>query len=358
MSMIIDGMDQSKTNIPHYTTQTKGQKAHFYTTHITGVYSHGHQMSYQYVDCLEWSHDSDLTQNVLLRTLVSLSKDGSLPSVLYLQMDHFWRENKNIYVLCLCALLVEKAIFRKIRLSFLMVDHTHKDIDELFSHIASKLQKNNVVTLANLTSHIQGAYDLPHRVEVFKYMYVVKDWLSPIQLHSRPHAFKFELCTNGKAGMWYCHWSSQGDWKGDDEGNPFYLLKGLPSGKPLLSRGLSLQQSSKEVISSGVRSCSERFTLQEREWWNGFVEEEERKRRMWESFTDQELIHGGQLNWYLDRLKKFQPPQKNTKEETKDVRAKKQTVEKVICEVNNIETGCSQEKEAIRSWNLTITICD
>ena len=102
--------------------------------------------------------------------------------------------------------------------------------------------------------------------------------------------------------MWYCHWSSEGDWKGDDEGNPFYLLKGLPSMKPSLSRGLSLQQSRMEVISSGVRSCSGRFILQEREWWNSFGEEEGSKRHMWESFTDQELIHGGQLNWYLDKL--------------------------------------------------------
>ena len=120
--------------------------------------------------------------------------------------------------------------------------------------------------------------------------------------HSRPDAFKFELCTSGKAGMWYCHWSSEGDWKGDGKGNPFYLLKGLPSMKPSLSLGLSLQKSSMEVISSGVQSCSERFTLQEREWCNSFGEEEESKRRMWESFTDQELIHGGQLNWCLDKL--------------------------------------------------------
>ena len=99
--------------------------------------------------------------------------------------------------------------------------------------------------------------------------------------------------------------------------------------KPSLSLGLSLQKSSMEVISSGVQSCSERFTLQEREWCNGFGEEEESKRRMWESFTDQELIHGGQLNWYLDKLKKYQPPQKNTEEETEEVRAKTQTVKKL-----------------------------
>ena len=129
-------------------------------------------------------------------------------------------------------------------------------------------------------------------------IYVCDEGLA--EQHSRPHAFKFELLTSGKAGVWYCHWSSEGDWKGDGKENPFYLLKGLPSMKPSLSLGLSLQQSSMEVISSGVQSCSERFTLQEREWWNGFGEEKKSKGHMWESH--QELIHGGQLNWFLDKL--------------------------------------------------------
>ena len=39
---------------------------------------------------------------------------GQLPPTLYLQMDNCWRENKNRYVLCFLALLVELGIFKKV----------------------------------------------------------------------------------------------------------------------------------------------------------------------------------------------------------------------------------------------------
>ena len=37
------------------------------------------------------------------------------------------------FILGLLCLLVEKGIFKKIKLSFLMVGHTHEDIDQCFS---------------------------------------------------------------------------------------------------------------------------------------------------------------------------------------------------------------------------------
>eukprot|EP00112_Aurelia_sp_Birch-Aquarium-sp1_P005746 Seg1651.1 transcript_id=Seg1651.1/GoldUCD/mRNA.D3Y31 product="hypothetical protein" protein_id=Seg1651.1/GoldUCD/D3Y31 len=124
-------MDQSKTNIPHYLTDSKGHQSHFYETHITGVLSHASKYPVQYIDCQEWSHDSDHTMNVLFKTLADISKDGHLPPTLYLQMDNCWRENKNVYVLGACALLVKLKVLKKIQLSFLMVGHTHEDIDQV-----------------------------------------------------------------------------------------------------------------------------------------------------------------------------------------------------------------------------------
>lgn len=61
---------------------------------------------------MEWPHDSNLTTTLLLRILNKLEK---LPEVLYLQLDNCFRENKNKYILYLCAQLVEKKIFRKVR---------------------------------------------------------------------------------------------------------------------------------------------------------------------------------------------------------------------------------------------------
>ena len=173
---------------------------------------------------------------------------------------------------------------------------------------------------------------------MIRYVFAIKDWLGPyiaqIKQHSRPHAFKFEIERNGQVGMWYRHWSSEGDWKGDEAGNPFFLLEGLPSGKPSLSRGMSLQQNSLDVIESGVNSCSQRFTVQEREWWEKFVEEEKNKREMWESMTDEELAVAGSLSWYLDILKPYKKPNEVKDSETQDVASKKRAVEQLQAKSN------------------------
>ena len=47
---------------------------HFYKTHITGVLSHALKQSLQFIDCHEWPHDSNLTLNILLRSLVEFSE--------------------------------------------------------------------------------------------------------------------------------------------------------------------------------------------------------------------------------------------------------------------------------------------
>ena len=66
-----------------------------------------------FLDLMEWPHDSNLTTTILLHALKQVDR---LPQVLYLQLDNCFRENKNRYVLSLCALLVEKKVFRKVKM--------------------------------------------------------------------------------------------------------------------------------------------------------------------------------------------------------------------------------------------------
>uniref|UniRef100_K1RDW3 DUF7869 domain-containing protein n=1 Tax=Magallana gigas TaxID=29159 RepID=K1RDW3_MAGGI len=77
------------------------------------------------------SHSTNLTLSVLLSVIYMLRE--SLPDVFYLQMDNCARENKNRYLLAFMAYLVGKGVFRKIKVSFLMVGHTNEDIDQVFS---------------------------------------------------------------------------------------------------------------------------------------------------------------------------------------------------------------------------------
>lgn len=61
MSIIIDGMDQSKTDIPHITTNPKVLAgAYKLETHITGVKVHG-RGTVMVLDCGQFAHDSNLT---------------------------------------------------------------------------------------------------------------------------------------------------------------------------------------------------------------------------------------------------------------------------------------------------------
>ena len=53
----------------------------------------------------------------------------SLPPILHIQLDNCWRENKNIYEFYFWSLLVAKKIVKEIVVSFMMVGHTHDNID-------------------------------------------------------------------------------------------------------------------------------------------------------------------------------------------------------------------------------------
>lgn len=70
MSLIIDGMDQSKTDILHITTNPKALAgAYKLETHITGVKVHG-RGKVMVVDCGQFPHDSNMTIDILLRTFL------------------------------------------------------------------------------------------------------------------------------------------------------------------------------------------------------------------------------------------------------------------------------------------------
>ncbi len=72
LSIIIDGMDQSKTNIPHIVSNPKVMAgAYRLETHITGVKVHG-RFTKMFIDSGQFNHDSNLAVQVLLRVFYQL----------------------------------------------------------------------------------------------------------------------------------------------------------------------------------------------------------------------------------------------------------------------------------------------
>ena len=114
-------MDQSKTDVPNERRISKcTANLHKLRTHLVGAIFHSglFPMGKAYFGCFDnfqWSHDSNLTMNILIILLEKFNDRFGLPPVLNLQLDNCWRENKNKFVFTFLALLVEWSVFDKVR---------------------------------------------------------------------------------------------------------------------------------------------------------------------------------------------------------------------------------------------------
>lgn len=105
LTLIVHGMDQSKTNLPNTKLIAKSTSSFWrLCTHVTGMIMHTKapfaKLVYCFMDLVQYPHDSNLTLTVILNVLVDFAKINShFPEVLYLQMDNTCWENKNKFVL-------------------------------------------------------------------------------------------------------------------------------------------------------------------------------------------------------------------------------------------------------------------
>ena len=85
----------------------------------------------------------------------SLTKLDSLGKKLFIQLDNTSKENKNKHLLRFAAQLIERKKFEEVQISFLMVGHTHNDVDQMFSLISKRLFKSNTKNLQQLRTKIR-----------------------------------------------------------------------------------------------------------------------------------------------------------------------------------------------------------
>lgn len=156
ISIIMDGMDQSKTDLPHTQTALKSD-GDMVETKITGVLVHGR--SFQcYVSEPQVKHDTNLSLTCLHDTLMKeLNSDEPEVDTLYLQVDG-GSENKNQWVIAYFVILISLGIFSKIKMCFLPVGHTHEDIDQGFSCIARYLRRVSAFTFEELMDAVRKSF--------------------------------------------------------------------------------------------------------------------------------------------------------------------------------------------------------
>jgi hypothetical protein len=58
-----------------------------------------------------------------------------------LQIDNYVKDIKNRYLLAFLLLLIAREVFKEVKLRFLMVGHTHEDIDGCFGYLSKKLKE-------------------------------------------------------------------------------------------------------------------------------------------------------------------------------------------------------------------------
>ena len=83
-----------------------------------------------------------------------------LPRKLYLQLDNSAKDNKNKYLMAFLSLLTARGVFEEIQAGFLLVGHTHEDIDAYFSHLSKALKSKNTFVLADLMKAFMQSQDL------------------------------------------------------------------------------------------------------------------------------------------------------------------------------------------------------
>ena len=90
------------------------------------------------------------------------SLDWSYPpsKELYLQLDNSTKDNKKKYLMVFLSLLTARGVFKEIQVEFLLVGHTHEDIDAYFSHLSKALKSQNTFVVADLMKAFMESQEL------------------------------------------------------------------------------------------------------------------------------------------------------------------------------------------------------
>lgn len=146
--------------MPHFAQKTKkSDTVEKVPTHLmAGLLPRYGVFGYLFYE--QWPKDANLVCTVLVDILQRLAEDGAHfghSHTLNIQADNA-AENKNFHLIALLCCLVEWRCFKEINLNFLMVGHTHEDIDQMFSRFSTALGKHNAITIPELKEVFESCY--------------------------------------------------------------------------------------------------------------------------------------------------------------------------------------------------------
>ncbi|KAL3677794.1 hypothetical protein R1sor_020750 [Riccia sorocarpa] len=216
----IDGMDQKKTALQHFSKQPKSvDGAALVGVHLVGaMIFHGKLHTRAFLTYNNIKSDSNLTITVLQKIL--LEWEGILPPTLYLQLDNTVRENKNNILFAYLAMLLEKKVFTKIKLGFLLVGHTHDFVDQMFSRFSQALRRENAFTMSRLRSVIENSYDPKPVTSILTQTWDFKHFIETepklfrtLNDITQNQQYKFKIASALEVRVWCKQFSTDNTWE-------------------------------------------------------------------------------------------------------------------------------------------------
>jgi hypothetical protein len=161
-------------------------------------------------------------------------------------LDNSGKDNKNQTVMAFCSELVSRGVFETVQMSFLMVGHTHEDVDALFSKVSKQVRNKEVATLPALMAEVwecESIHPVPRVIqEVASYKSYLQTFnVKEIEGHSKPVAFLFSMRDNVPIYQYKSHvkhpWmppTGRCIWYTIPNTNTLSIPSGQPFAKPIM----------------------------------------------------------------------------------------------------------------------------
>ncbi len=151
--LAVDGMDQAKFRVPRIFCKTHElEKVVRPALHVQGAWAHGFGYHLAVMDA-DMRKDTNNNVEVISGMLEQIQvTHGALPLGLHLQQDNTCRECKNQKVIKWACKLVALGVFQWITFGYLIVGHTHENLDGTFGQIAVRLSRREFDDDADVVS--------------------------------------------------------------------------------------------------------------------------------------------------------------------------------------------------------------
>lgn len=205
MCMIIDGMTQNTTALPHFKRKPKWMAQHQYDCHVQGIMVAGRNASMEFAYA-NIKNNANMNITTLHQAIVNEQqrrKDEGrpMPEVLYIQMDNV-NSNKSKLLFAYLAVLLLNKVFKKVKVNFLLVGHTHENIDQMFSRVSIALRTVDCLTLNQLMECARSSMQLVPNVTEVNSSFDWKEWLNGCSNNlediSFNHAFRVSWNSDNK----------------------------------------------------------------------------------------------------------------------------------------------------------------